>query len=53
MNGLFYGLKTVIESSFGMLDSLGNVPNVLFILLGFVLVSYWIKQMVAHNKEVQ
>lgn len=53
MNGLFNGLKSVIESSFGLIESAGNMPNVLFTVLGFVLTFYWIKQMMSHKKQVQ
>lgn len=51
---MYYLLKPIEDLflwSFGILESLGNLPNNLFIVTGFVLMGYWLFLQGKYNKE--
>lgn len=48
---VFYALGDFFYATFELLESLGNLPNVLFIVIGFIAALTWILQMVKHQKE--
>lgn len=51
---MYYLLKPLEDLfvwSFGILESLENLPNMAFILLGFVLLGYWLFLQAKYNKE--
>ncbi len=50
---MYYLLKPIEDLflwSFGILESLGNLPNNLFIVTGFVLLGYWLFLQGKYNK---
>lgn len=51
INELVFALQDFFEATFKILVKLDNMPNVLFIIVGFVLFFIWLRQMVAYNKE--
>lgn len=53
INELVYALGDFFEATFKILPKLGNMPNNLFIILGFILVIFWVSQMAKYNKEAE
>ncbi|MDQ3192834.1 MAG: uracil phosphoribosyltransferase [Bacteroidota bacterium] len=53
MNELIYGLGELFQESFKVLEALGNIPNYIFIVIGFILLFYWIKEMAKYNREAE
>ncbi len=53
LNELFFALQKFFEATFKILTKLGNFPNVLFIVVGFVLFFIWLRQMFAYNREAE
>ena len=43
MNEIVYALQDVFEATFKILPLLGNIPNYLFIAIGFVGLYVWLK----------
>jgi len=52
-NDLVYGLGDFFQWTFKILPILGNIPNNVFLLIGFVLFFYWIKEQHRYNKEAE
>jgi hypothetical protein len=53
MQDIVFPIAELLEWTFGFLPMLGNLPNIAFILVGFALLIYWIKEMVRYNKEAE
>jgi hypothetical protein len=53
MTELIYGLGELLQQSFAILPALGNIPNVIFIIIGFLLFFFWIKEMARYNREAE
>jgi hypothetical protein len=53
MNELIYGLGNLLQETFTILPILGNLPNVLFIIIGFILLFYWLRAMANYNREAE
>jgi hypothetical protein len=53
INELMFAIQKFFEAIFKLLTKLGNFPNVLFIIVGFVLLFIWLRQMIAYNKEAE
>lgn len=53
MNEFWYGLSDFFKATFEILPALGNLPNWLFIVVGFVATAYWVGEMRKHNKADQ
>ncbi|HET6245428.1 MAG: uracil phosphoribosyltransferase [Bacteroidetes bacterium] len=53
MNEIIYGLGKLFQESFKILNLLGNIPNYIFIATGFILLFYWLKEMVKYNREAE
>jgi hypothetical protein len=53
MNDLIYGLGDFLLETFKILPVLGNLPNVIFIIIGFILLFYWLREMSNYNKEAE
>ncbi|MFN3951675.1 MAG: DUF6341 family protein [Thermaurantimonas sp.] len=45
-----YALGDFFEWTFQILPVLGNLPNILFLLIGFVAFIYWMNEMRKHQK---
>ena len=52
-NDFVYGLGDFLEATFGILPTLGNLPNILFSLIIFGGLVYWIKQLGAYKAEAK
>jgi hypothetical protein len=52
-NDFVYGLGDLLESTFKILPAMGDLPNNIFIVIGFVLFIYWIKEQGRYNKEAE
>lgn len=50
---VIFGIGDLIESSFVLMELGGNNVNVLFILVGSVLMAWWIAQMIKFNKDAK
>jgi tellurite resistance protein TehA-like permease len=48
-----YSIGRLFQASFEILPVLGNLPNVIFIVIGFILLFYWLKEMSRYKKEAQ
>lgn len=44
-------LGDFLEWTFGILPALGNIPNLIFLLIGAVMFIYWIGQMFGHARR--
>lgn len=53
INGIMEALGDFFEWTFKILPILGNIPNVLFIILGFVLLFFWLKMQSDFNKKAE
>lgn len=53
INDLAWGTAEIVEASFKVLEAGGNKVNTLFIVIGFIACSIWIKQMMNHAKEAK
>mgnify|MGYP006901752005 CR=1 FL=1 len=51
MTELAYSLGDFFQSTFGILIALGNIPNYLFIILGFVGLFYWLNLQKKYSRE--
>jgi len=51
MDALVYSLGDFFTWTFGILESLENLPNIAFILLGFFGLFYWLRQQGKYNKQ--
>ena len=49
-NDIVYGLGHFLEWTFGILPVLGNIPNFLFLVIGFLFFFYWMGQLRKHSK---
>ncbi len=49
MNDFWYGLSDFFKATFEILPMLGNIPNVLLTIVGFVATGYWVGQMRKHK----
>jgi hypothetical protein len=50
MNEIWYGLGDLFQWTFQILPALGNLPNVLFMLIMTGYFIYWMGQMFKHKK---
>ncbi len=53
MTDFIYWLGDVLYAFFGVFEKLGNIPNYLFIVLGFVGLAYWLIEQKKYNKKAQ
>ncbi|MFT5969856.1 MAG: hypothetical protein ACI8ZO_000353 [Flavobacteriales bacterium] len=50
MNEFWYGVSDFFKATFEILPKLGNMPNVLLSIVGFVALSYWVAQLIKHKR---
>lgn len=53
MTDFFYWLGDVFYAFFGMLEKLGNIPNYIFIALGFVGLFFWLNTQKKYNQKAE
>lgn len=53
INGLMDGLGDFFVWTFKILPFLGNIPNILFIIGGFLLFGLWMKMQTDFNKRAE
>jgi hypothetical protein len=53
MTDIFYALGDFLQETFKILPVLGNLPNVIFIITGFILLFYWLREMANYNREAE
>jgi hypothetical protein len=51
MDAIWYGIEAIFKVLFDLLPYLGNLPNVLFIVIIFLLLCYWIYYSVKVEKS--
>lgn len=51
MTDIVYAIGDFLQWTFKILETLGNLPNVLFIILGFVGVAFWLFKQNAFTKR--
>ncbi len=52
-NEIVYELGDLIEATFTILPTLGNIPNILFSLVIFLGLAYWIGQLKNYKAEAK
>lgn len=52
-NDLVYGLGDLLEATFKILPPLGNIPNVIFILIIFGSLVYWMMELSKYKKKAK
>ena len=52
-NELVYGVGDLLEATFEILPPLGNIPNVLFILIIFGSLVYWMMELGKYKKKAK
>lgn len=52
-NDFVYALGDFFQWTFKILPAMGDLPNNIFILIGFGLFFYWIKEQSRYNKEAE
>jgi hypothetical protein len=53
INELIFAIQDFFVASFKLLPKVGNMPNILFIVIGFILTFIWVRQMAKYNKEAE
>lgn len=53
MTDFIYWLGDVFYAFFGLFQKLGNVPNYIFIVVGFLGLFYWLNMQKKYNKKAQ
>lgn len=51
MTDLAYSLGDFFTWTFGILELLGNAPNVIFIIIGFIGAGFWLMKQAKYSKE--
>lgn len=51
MTDIAYGIGDFLTWTFGILEALGNAPNVAFIVLGFIGAGYWLFRQAKYTRE--
>ncbi|MBR9830849.1 DUF6341 family protein [Acidiluteibacter ferrifornacis] len=52
-NDLVYGLGDLLEATFEILPPLGNIPNIIFILIIFASLVYWMIELGKYKKKAK
>lgn len=52
-NEIVYGLGDLLTETFKILPPLGNIPNVIFILVIFGSLVYWMMELVKYKKKAK
>ena len=52
-NDLVYGLGDLLEATFEILPPLGNIPNIIFILIIFGSLVYWMIELGKYKKKAK
>ena len=50
---MIYKIAELAESSFAILEALGNLANVAIIIIGVVMMVWWIGQMFKYDREAE
>lgn len=50
-NDFVYGLGEVIEATFVILETLGNIPNVLFTLVIVIATAFWLNELKKYRRR--
>jgi hypothetical protein len=53
MKDLVFALGDFLTETFKILPKLGNLPNIIFIIIGFILLIYWLRAMTNYNREAE
>ncbi len=53
MTDFIYWLNDALNAFFNVFEKLGNIPNYIFIVLGFVGLFYWLNLQKKFNKKAQ
>ena len=51
MTDFVYGIGDFLQWTFGILETLQNLPNVAFIILGFIGAGYWLMRQARYTRE--
>jgi len=51
MEAIFYGIADMFESLFTIMPKLGNIPNTLLVISGFIAFLIWTSLMVKFRRE--
>lgn len=50
LKDVWYAIGDFFEWTFGILPVLGNIPNLIFLIIGSVLFLYWMGQLITHRR---
>ena len=53
MTEFFYALGDFFQATFKILPKLGNLPNDIFLIVGFIALILWLRQMAKYNQEAE
>ncbi|NNC82703.1 MAG: hypothetical protein HKN79_03930 [Flavobacteriales bacterium] len=51
MTEVWYSIGDFITWTFGILEALGNIPNVIFTIIGFIGAGFWLMRQAKYTKE--
>ncbi len=51
LNDILNVLVSVFQFSFSLLEMAGNLPNVIFLIVGIIGATYWTLQLKKHSSE--
>ena len=52
-NNIFSSIGKFFEWSFVYIQRLENLPNILFIIFGFIALAFWLSEQTRYNKEAK
>ena len=53
MKDILFALGDLFEATFEILPVLGNLPNIIFTIIGFILLFFWIRMQHRYNREAE
>jgi len=51
MDAIFYGIADLLEPIFGLIAKLGNLPNVVFFICGFVAFLAYTRMLIKYRRQ--
>ena len=51
MDAVFYGIADSLQPILAVVAKLGNIPNALFIVCGFITFSAWTRQLIIFRRQ--
>ncbi len=52
-NNIFSSIGNFFEWTFTYIQKLENLPNIFFIIIGFIALAFWLSEQTRYNKEAR